>query len=173
MSNRQWFNPSKPEEIEPIPWLHTDVIQYLENIIQPDFEVLEFGAGGSTLWFAERVREIISVENREEWRQEVNKRLTGSNIAIKTIGNIFPFGEYRRFDLLFIDGEPVGERATWIMTAPKLVKSGGWVVLDNANRREYEKEREWLKGQAAFCESIDRNTNPSVHFLVTDFYRMP
>jgi predicted O-methyltransferase YrrM len=78
----------------------------------------------------------------------------------------------QQFDLLLIDGEPVEDRAEWLKAAPTTVKPGGWVVLDNANRPEYEKERKHLQTYAAEFETFNGNEGGTL-YLVTEFYKMP
>jgi predicted O-methyltransferase YrrM len=99
---------------------------------------MEFGGGGSTLWFAERVRRVVCYENNLEWYTALdNKNL--DNVVLQ-FGS-FPLEEETDKDLLLIDGEPVRLRAGWLREAQRIVKRGGWIILDNANRREYARER--------------------------------
>jgi predicted glycoside hydrolase/deacetylase ChbG (UPF0249 family) len=51
----------------PLPWFAYDAIDYLETILRPDFVGLEYGSGGSTLWFARRIARITSVEHDGKW----------------------------------------------------------------------------------------------------------
>ena len=83
--------------------------------------------------------------------------------------SVFPLPDMdARKDLLLIDGEPVEHRAVWLLESQRMVKSGGWIVLDNANRPEYAKEREQLK---QFAELI--YTSPLYgSYLITEFWRV-
>lgn len=164
-----WFAPSRPDEIQPVPWLAPDVVEYLEEIVQPDFKVLEFGAGGSTLWFAERVKQVVSIEHDPDWQRVVQKNLTNGNRVLSQLNEMDFFSD--RADLLLIDGEPIEERAYWIIGSPTLVKQGGWVVLDNANRPEYAEERETLKRHSKLIKTFDGNTQTGFKYLVTEFWR--
>lgn len=166
----KWYQPSKPGQIKPIPWLAPKAIQYLENIIQPDFEIIEHGSGGSTLWFATRCASVMSFEDDPDW-QMVVKAQAPENVTIKTHFELSPEPQ-DEVDLLLIDGEPVKDRAGWIAAAPNLVKSGGWVVLDNANRPEYEKEREGLKKFATLVYTVNSNESTSHLYLITEFWRV-
>ena len=51
-----WFSPSRPNNVKPIPWLPPAAVNYLDQLLSPEMRVLEYGAGGSTLWLAERVK---------------------------------------------------------------------------------------------------------------------
>lgn len=165
-----WWQPSSPSaDLKPIPWLAPDVILYLENIIQPDFEVLEFGAGGSTLWFAERVKTVISEEKNFDWAMAIKKKAP-INVSIFYVHHLITPQTRLYYDLLLIDGEPVTKRAKWITDAPQLVKPDGWIVLDNANRPEYAQEREWLGLAADLVQTFNGNQGVT-KYLVTEFYR--
>ena len=159
----EWWRPSKSGDIKPIPWLAPKAIEHLESLLTPDMEVIEHGSGGSTLWFAERVRHVTAFENDADWRMIVQK---------KSPPNVTMNGQSKSgYDLLLIDGEPVIDRAEWLIDSTSIVKPGGWVVLDNANRPEYAAEREWLKQQAAEYLSMDANEG-GTRFMVTDFFKM-
>ena len=166
----QWWKRSKPDELQPIPWLAPNVIEYLESLLHADMRVLEHGSGGSTLWLAARVKAVTSVEGDEKWRAQIKGR-AGANVRLYA-GNYPSDGMKRgRFDLLLIDGEPVETRATWLYLAEKIVKPGGWIVLDNANRPEYARERIYLNTCAELVQRFDGN-QPGTLYLVTEFYRM-
>jgi hypothetical protein len=155
-----WYQPKAPNEIVPRPWLADDAINFLESILTPDMIVCEFGGGGSTLWLAERVCVVFTEEPDEDWRREIEK-LAPDNV---NFGMPIYF-ENDECDLLFIDGEPVTERAKWIKKAHRIALQ--WVVLDNANRPEYADEREALK---ASFELVFTSKLQAKH-LVTEFWR--
>jgi len=168
---KKWYHPSKPGELQAIPWLAPKVIAYLEKLMQPDWEIIEHGSGGSTLWFAERVRWVAAYEGNSEWREVVKGKLDGrDNFYLYTYPPIPSL--HKGFDLLLIDGEPVEHRRRWIQAAPQIVKPGGWVVLDNANRPEYAKERKHLQTHATEIATFECNEG-GTEYLVTEFYKMP
>ncbi len=53
------------------PWLSYGAIRYLDERLRPDSVVFEYGSGGSTLWFAERVRHVTSIEHDADWHARV------------------------------------------------------------------------------------------------------
>jgi len=50
-----------------MPWLAKGAVDWLENNLTKDFKILEFGSGGSTLFFAERCKEVITIENNKKF----------------------------------------------------------------------------------------------------------
>ena len=166
----KWWHRSSSEELKPIPWLHPEAIDYLESLLEPDFKVLEHGSGGSTLWFAERVASVIAIENDADWYKQVESELPEKARVMLWQKEILP--NFRgKFDLLFIDGAPVIDRALYLRNIIKFVKPGGYVVLDNANRPEYAVERDNLAKKAQLLKRVDGN-EPRTRYLVTEFYRL-
>jgi predicted O-methyltransferase YrrM len=171
----EWYKPSPPGKILPQPWLSPEATDYLASILAPEMTVLEHGAGGSTLWLAERVKQVIAVEHNPDWFATL-KEIVPSNVTLvyrdkAGIPGVI-LDVYAPFDLALIDGEPVEHRAEYIRSAPQLVHPGGWLVLDNANRPEYAGARGELMRVAEPVKRIDGNPAPNFKFLVTEFYRM-
>ena len=50
-----------------IPWITYSSIKKLDKILNKNMKVFEYGSGGSTLFYAKRVSEVISVEHDESW----------------------------------------------------------------------------------------------------------
>jgi len=63
------------ENVEgPVPWITYPALRLLERVVQPRFKVFEYGAGNSSLWWAARVAEVVSVEHDAGWAQAVADR---------------------------------------------------------------------------------------------------
>ncbi|HTF29276.1 MAG TPA: hypothetical protein VK625_10550 [Flavitalea sp.] len=50
-----------------IPWLTFGAIHAIKKKLKPDMKVFEYGSGGSTLFWASRVKSVISVEHDKAW----------------------------------------------------------------------------------------------------------
>lgn len=159
-----WWTPSAPDQMQATPWLSVAATAYLGRLLRLDMHVLEHGSGGSTLWLAERVATVDSVESNPLWLNAVKDKAT----ANVTLWCSIPDGQ---FDLLLIDGEPLEERADWLRNAHNLVVPGGVVVLDNANRPEYKNERIGLQACCESYRTIDGN-EMETKYLVTEFYTL-
>jgi len=57
------------------PWITFSAINFFEKTLTKDMRVYEYGMGGSTLFFAKRVKEIISVEHNKQWFDLVKESL--------------------------------------------------------------------------------------------------
>jgi hypothetical protein len=63
------------------PWINFDAQSYLDSIINDKMQVFEYGMGGSTLYFAKRVKMIGSVEHDPEWFRKVEQKITEQGIS--------------------------------------------------------------------------------------------
>jgi len=73
-----------------MPWLTFPAISLIENFLEPSMRVFEYGSGGSTLFFARRVREVVSIEHEGEWYDKLKRRLENEGIENCTVHHILP-----------------------------------------------------------------------------------
>jgi hypothetical protein len=62
------FNPLSDR----LPWITFPAIKFLKGFLKNDMRVFEYGTGGSTVFFAERVKEVISTEHDPLWLEKVS-----------------------------------------------------------------------------------------------------
>lgn len=160
-----WWAPSKSKDIKPLPWLHYKAIRYLADILNEDMQIVEFGGGGSTLWFSALVDNVITYEPNPEWYMSL-ATYDLPNVSFRADG-VWNSKDF--CDLLFIDGEPIELRSEWLKKAYLI--SNTWIVLDNANRPEYAKDREALKEYAELIHTVNGNEG-GTKYLVTEFWRV-
>ncbi len=154
-----------PGIVSRVPWIPFIAIQFLEAILKPDMSVFEWGSGGSTVFFAQRVARIVSIEHEREWYRKVEADLRGfgnaqchliegehgaiarsKSDASAYFSDSVPDNNFRRyasaiddhepFDVVMIDGRA---RPSCVMHARTKVKTGGFLILDNSERAYYEK----------------------------------
>ena len=89
---KYYNNPKHNSIIDSQPWMAFPAIDALEEFLTKDCKVFEYGSGGSTLFFANRVKEVVSIEHNCEWynavREEITKRKL-QNVEYKLIESIF------------------------------------------------------------------------------------
>ena len=139
-----WWTESTPDNIKPVPWIHPAAVLYLESLLAPDMTVIEHGCGGSTLWFAERVKKVLSYDNDNRWVTKV----IGDNVRVALYDFVGDVSAVNNADMLLIDGFGK-DRPEWIRTAHKIVKPGGVVVVDNSERPQYQQA---LGALSAYCQ---------------------
>lgn len=167
MPELAWHAPTVPARMKPRPWLSDEATVFFDSILKPEFTVMEHGGGGSTLWLAERVKHVTTIEHDLNWYVVLEKRKPANVTLVMGQGVLY----IAPVDVLFIDGEPVENRAEWILAAQRLVKPGGYVVLDNANRPEYAEAREQMRRTFTEVKRVDGNKGGFL-YLVTEFYRL-
>ena len=81
---RPWFasrHSDRTALADEVPWVTYPAIEWLQRFVRPEMSVFEWGSGGSTLFFAARVRSIVSVEHHAEWFDRVSRLLQSRGIA--------------------------------------------------------------------------------------------
>ena len=127
----------------PLPWVLNSELEISEGLLQyfkPRL-CLEWGSGGSTLYFPRRFPFIeiwVSIEHDKSWFERVNKMKSG-NVILKLFENEDEyvwsvFKEFDTFDFIFIDGI---YRESCMEAASKHLKGGGICLLHDSSRRRY------------------------------------
>jgi hypothetical protein len=58
-----------------LPWIAFGAMRRLEELLRPNMDVFEYGTGGSSVFFAERCRSLVCVEDSADWAMRVRDRL--------------------------------------------------------------------------------------------------
>ena len=144
------------------PWLPFRAIEWLEENLSRAMRVFEYGSGGSTLFLADRVGEVISVEHDREWHARTSDAISArgirnctyllrpperaakpSVVSTERAYEGMDFADYvasihaypdATFDLVSVDGR--ARNACVLASIPK-TKAGGVILLDNSDRAEY------------------------------------
>ncbi|MFY7839491.1 MAG: hypothetical protein ACOVP7_04400 [Lacibacter sp.] len=64
-----------------IPWMSFAAIDYLKTWFRNEMVVFEYGSGGSSLFIAQRVQQLYSIDHDEAWYDKVQQLITEKNIA--------------------------------------------------------------------------------------------
>jgi hypothetical protein len=67
--------PNRSPLNDEVPWIPFPALRWLERQVHAETRVFEWGSGGSTLFFARRARNVVSVEHHAEWHALVRTRL--------------------------------------------------------------------------------------------------
>jgi predicted O-methyltransferase YrrM len=74
-----WYRSIKSQKsplIDELPWMTFGAIRFLERSLNKQMRVYEYGVGGSTIFFAKRAGETVSVEHDPEWSRLVIESMT-------------------------------------------------------------------------------------------------
>jgi hypothetical protein len=135
-----YWTGQKTLELE-YPWLTPHAIAHLECIIKPHFSILEFGCGGSTMFFARRCRRVVSFETNTKWFDNVKKALTEkliTNVDITLVQDNSGVRLEEKFDLILIDSEGGLNREEAISASLPFLNDNGYVVVDNYGNFDIE-----------------------------------
>ncbi len=116
----------------PLPWYTYPAIDFLACKDFSDKIVLEFGAGQSTLWWADRAKMVVSFESDRDWYSCLKRQVPG-NVKLYFIpDDLSGFDNHigsELFDIVVVDGL---DRFKASKIASDLIKSDGAVIVDNS-----------------------------------------
>ncbi len=136
---------------ERYPWLNEGAIDFLIDNMSDDWNVFEWGTGYSTVWWGKRVNSVVSIENKAKWPEKLKKNATDNiNFKLRKLikGVDCPYVQAIneddfKYDCIIIDGR---NRVRCMIEAVDHIKPGGFVVLDNSDRKKYKKGFGCLNG---------------------------
>jgi hypothetical protein len=143
---------------EPLAWYTYPCLAWLEPRLTAGDRVFEFGAGGSTLWYAKRVASVVAVEHDAGWLARLAP-LVGPNVELLSrparldeAGDPVAASRYveaigdwpeEYFDLIAVDGM---ERLACLEAAVPHLRANGLLVLDNSDRPHLRAGMDRLNG---------------------------
>ncbi len=117
------------------PLLHQSFLDYVEPLL-PGALVLEFGAGASTLWFAQRARFVWSVEEDDDWANAVESQIKLDGYRGDVLRAAHTKARIPAPDIMLIDGRKRGMCLSTCVLFDDVL-SGGLVAMDDAQRERY------------------------------------
>lgn len=131
-----------------LPWWQLTSIDKINKLIKPDWMVLEFGSGRSSIWLAQRAAYVISIECNPEWYKQVKSWSKKFNVEHKVDIRLWeePIHKQQqkldqlgfdntKYDLIIIDGAK--PRQPYAQAAYHLLKDGGVFLIDDSERPNY------------------------------------
>ncbi len=149
-------------EGQAIPWLTYPLISFIEPRLKKTMSMFEYGCGNSTIWFAERVGKIHSIEHNKEWYNEIrpnlpiNAKITLNEIKSDQSYSAITFmncsdetlysSEISRtgqlYDVILVDGV---YRSNSIIHSINSIKKNGIIIVDNVDYVESKEATDQLK----------------------------
>ena len=126
------------------PWLTYPMIEFLNGLDFSGKRVFEFGAGSSTLYWAARAEQVVSVELDRDWYESLLHKVPDNvQLVHEPDGGLYAgiIRDMGKFDIIVIDG---AERFLSAEFASQALAPGGMIILDNA---------EWYPNAAEFLNS--------------------
>ena len=121
------------------PWIIKSSIDFLETKLTKNMEVLEFGCGGSTFFYAKRCKSVVGFETNKEWYEKIQKFIKLrkiKNVTVHFVKNRYesiPIIAGKKFDVIMVDCDPGAMSRINIMRQVRSVnaKDKCMIVLDN------------------------------------------
>jgi predicted O-methyltransferase YrrM len=146
-------------------WLTEGANKFLDSLVlNKELNVLEFGMGASTLWFSDKVKSLTSIEHNPSWFNKINSFLSDKiNVSLILFEStqivntdyikdcysvVLDRFQDETFDFILIDGR---NRVECFKKAVRVLKTGGFIMLDNSEREWYSEIFEFYKGHE-LCE---------------------
>lgn len=159
----------------PLPWMNYDVIRFLEDRLDKNMSLFEYGSGYSTSFYANLVANVVSVEFDEYWRDRIQPLMPQNVDLIFQEADVD--GDYcrtirrsgRGFDVVIVDGK---DRVNCIVQAADTVSERGVIILDDSHRDRYRRGYEFLES-LGFRHIEFEGLKPTgiANFRTTLFYR--
>jgi len=128
------------------PWLARPANSILASFLRKNDVGLEFGSGRSTVWFAERILRLISIEHDPIWHEKVKNELAARNLYnvdcllvekdvedakgqdSAYVRTTHKFSK-NSFDFILVDG---AYRDSCALASLELLRPGGILIIDDA-----------------------------------------
>lgn len=120
------------------PWLTYGAIIAIESRVNKEMKVLEFGSGGSTIFWANNCKSVKSYETNPEWYNNVKQKTEHlKNVEIvlcdrRGMSTGLKSEPDDHYDIVLIDSDPKRSRRLDLANnAVFKLKTGGWLIIDN------------------------------------------
>lgn len=151
---------------QPIPWVTYSFIDFIKERLHKNLSIFEYGSGNSTLFYANRVKNVVSVEHDEAWYNKiVNQKAPNAEMIFTRLETN---GEYsqkaklldQKFNIIIVDGR---DRVNCCKHSIAALTDDGVIVLDDSERTHYQEARDFLK-QQGFKELSFSGISPGLFY---------
>ncbi len=116
---------------QPLPWYTYPAIDFLKHQDLSGKRILEWGAGQSTYWWAQRALSVLSFESDSEWYKRLRSDLPHNVTLLLVPENLVGIDRYLdgQYDLIIVDGF---DRYKCAERSVELLARDGAVIVDNS-----------------------------------------
>ena len=117
----------------PLPWMNYPLIAFLEARLSSDLTLFEYGCGASTLFWAQHVARVVSVEHDRAWYETISPQLPPhATLLFRSLDDAAAYchaaQEAGSFDIVVVDGV---ERACCAQAALDALTERGVILFDD------------------------------------------
>lgn len=149
---------SQDENGNYLPWMPYNLIEYLKSELKKDDRVFEYGFGTSSVFFANKVEEVISIESNRKWRDVMLSSIIPhkiENLQVILMEDALENSQYEglsknyeKFDWIIVDSL---KREKCMKNAINAIKKDGKIILDDSQRKNYQKIRDFMTQEGFDC----------------------
>ena len=142
-----------------VPMISYRARRAIEELLTKDSQMVEFGSGNSTLWFAARTGFVLSIEDDKEWYAHVQKQcssLDSYNVrhefrTEKNYTNLLDI-QNESLDFALVDGT---DREGCIRSVVPKLKRGANLYLDNSDKDMTRPNGDLRRAEKALLEAVE------------------
>lgn len=162
-------------EMNPLPWMNYPFLEFIKGRLNKNQNLFEYGSGYSTVFFAERIKTVTSVEYDNEWFEKAKdliNHFSNTEIIFQELNENYPKTINKtdnKYELIIIDGR---NRVKCALNSFKHLTSDGVLILDDSSREEYQEIWKFYLGKG-FREITFQGLKPNGFSIdhTTVFYR--
>jgi hypothetical protein len=137
-----------------LPWIAPKAIYFLLEKIKNDDNILEYGSGGSTLFFSSRCKHVNTYEADKNWFNKLNNILNNKNIKYNFVENQLLLNNCindlanKHYDILLVDiGSSLKHRnreQLFFNSIPKMKKNAIYILDNRLSELHYFTIHKWV-----------------------------
>ncbi len=128
-----------------LPWMNYAIINFLQERLHKNISIFEFGSGFSSVFYAQKAKQVFSVEYNKEWKQKVEELFVENQLNNSTVfycevnenytKAIEKFLPKNKFELIIVDGR---QRVNCAKESFTYLAENGVLLLDDSSREKYK-----------------------------------
>lgn len=136
--------------LKAIPWMNYAFVELLNERMNKNLNLFEYGAGFSSLYFAERLKAVVSIEYDKVWEdklRELLKPCSNHSLLVEPVGEKYIDAAKNHpdvFDVILVDGR---ERVACFKSGIEALSDRGLIILDDSDRAEYQEAFEYAQAK--------------------------
>lgn len=144
LADEGWFRSFRERKAvdghgRPVPWYTYSFRSFLEPRLTKDMRVFEYGAGLSSLWYADRVGEVVSVDHDPTWADMIRAQAP-SNLQVLLEPDepsyVQAIKKFAPFDIVVVDGQHRPRSA--VFAAECGLREDGGIIWDNSDWQDFD-----------------------------------
>lgn len=134
-------------EGQPLPWVTYSFIDFIRPRLTKELSIFEYGSGNSTLFYAKRVKKVVSVEHDQDWFNKiVEEKAPNAEMIFTALEKGGTYSQKAKllgdkFDIIIVDGR---DRVNCCKFSVDALSENGVLVLDDSERDIYQEARTFL-----------------------------